>query len=87
MPGDADLANPRFEPRRPVPRPRLIVAVLVGPFLWLVALLVAGVVLERTDAIELGLLVAAVSFLVSLACLLVLRAGRRREEKRFEARG
>ena len=87
MSGDADRASPRFEPLRPAPRSRLIVAVLVGPLLWLVALLVATVVLQRTDAIEIALLVAGVSFLVSAALLLLLRAGRRREERRFAAGG
>lgn len=78
-----DLANPRFQPLRPAPRSRVIVAVLVGPLLWLVALLVAAVVLEQTNAIELGLLVTVVSFLLSLVVLLLLRAARRREEGRF----
>jgi hypothetical protein len=71
-----------FVPLRPVPRGRLVVRVVVGPLLWLVALLVAAIVLHRTRAIELGLLIAFGCVLVSVVVLLVLRSGRNREQRR-----
>ena len=73
---------------RCVPRrgPKLIAALVLGPILWLVALLVASWLLDRTDAIELGLLVTAASFVLAAVVLSLLRLGRRREERRYADR-
>jgi uncharacterized membrane protein len=72
-----------FVPLRPVPRRRLIVRVVVGPLLWLVALLVAAIVLHRTRAIEVGFAIGFGCVLVSLVVLSLLRAGRNREQRRY----
>lgn len=71
---------------RPASRPQLIAAFVLGPILWLVALLVASWLLDRTDAIELGLLLTAAAFLFAAVVLSLLRLGRRREERRYANR-
>jgi hypothetical protein len=71
----------RFTPLRPASRPKLILAFVLGPVLWLVALLVAAVVVHRTNAIGIGLIVAGASFVVSIVVLGLLRLGRSREER------
>jgi hypothetical protein len=73
----------RFTPLRPASRPKLIAAFVLGPIAWLIALLLVCVVVERSDLIELGLIVTIASFVVAFVVLIVLRAGRRREERRY----
>lgn len=75
-----------FEPLRPVPRRRLIARAVAAPFLWVVALTVASIALERTNAIELGLLIALAAVLVSSAALSLLRARRNRQRARYADR-
>jgi peptidoglycan/LPS O-acetylase OafA/YrhL len=77
----------RFEPLRPGSRGRLIAAFVLGPVLWLVALIVAAWLFDYSSSIGLGLLVTAASFVVSLLVLALLHAGRRRQEKRYANRG
>jgi uncharacterized membrane protein len=72
-----------FMPLGPVPRRRLILRAVIAPLLWLVALLVAAMVVHRTDAIELGLLIAFAAAVVSLVVMSLLRAGRNREQGRY----
>jgi membrane protein implicated in regulation of membrane protease activity len=81
--GDADLKSVQFEPLQPASRTRLVLAIVFGPVLWLVALIVTAIVVHRSWAIELGLVVTAVSFLVALVVLTLLHAGRHREERRY----
>jgi hypothetical protein len=76
----------RFRPLRPASGPRLIAAIVLGPVAWIVALVIAAWLVDRTDAIETGLLVTVASFLVSAIVLSVLRLGRRREERRYARR-
>ena len=54
---------------------------LAGPALWLAALLAVAVVMERTDFILYGLVIAGGSFLLGSAMLLSERARRLREER------
>jgi hypothetical protein len=77
----------RFEPLRPASRKRLVAGVVVGPLLWLVALITVAWVLHFTSAIELGLLIALVSAVVSTILLALLRQDRVRSESRYAARG
>jgi hypothetical protein len=84
---EVDRPVVRFEPLQPASRGRLVAAFLLGPIVWLIALIVAAWVLEYTSAIELGLLVALASFVVSLVALALLRAERRRAERRYAERG
>ena len=75
-----------FRPLRPASGPKLVAALVFGPILWVVALLVVSWVLDRTDAIELGLLVTAASFGFAAVVLSLLRLGRLREERRYADR-
>jgi presenilin-like A22 family membrane protease len=81
----SELGRPsaRFEPLRPASRGRLIAGFVLGPVLWLSALVVGAWLFDHTSAVALGLLVAVASFLVSLLVLALLRAGRRRQERRY----
>ena len=75
-----------FAPLRPVPRRRMIARAVVAPFIWVAALVLGAVVLKRTNAIELGLLIAAAALAVSLAVLSLLRFGRNRERTHYADR-
>ncbi len=81
--GAVSSNNVRFEPLRPVSRRRLVLAIVLGPILWLVAFTVAAWFLVSTRAIQLGLLITLASFVVGFLLLLVLRTGRLREERRY----
>ena len=87
MADDAEFPQPRFEPLEPPSRERLILVFLLGPLFWLVALLIVAVVLERTNTIEIALIITVATFLASLVVLTLLRIARVREERRFAARG
>ena len=60
---------------------------MVGPLLWLVALITVAWVLHFTSAIELGLLIALISAVLSTILLVLLRQDRVRSETRYAARG
>jgi hypothetical protein len=85
-PDDAHGFDEPFRPLRPASRPKRIVAIVLGPILWVVALVLVSVLLDRTNAIELGLLITAASFFVAAVVLSLLRLGRRREERRYADR-
>jgi|1185.fasta_scaffold861284_2 hypothetical protein len=87
MAARGELPTPRFQPLHPAPRSRLIVAFVAGPLAWLVAVCITAVVLHRTQAIEIGLLIAFASFLVGVLVLSLLRAARRRQESRYADHG
>ena len=72
-----------FEPLHPASRKRLLLGIVVGPVLWLVALIVTAVVVHYTYAIAIGLVVTVVSLLVALVVLVLIHAGREREERRY----
>jgi uncharacterized membrane protein YhaH (DUF805 family) len=55
---------------------------LLGPLIWLVALVVLAFVLRERNAVEIGLLIALIAFVLGLACLApqyVFRVRRERE--------
>ena len=83
MSNELDRPQVQFEPIRPASRGRVIAAIVLGPILWLVALIAAAWLFDYSLAIALGLLVTAASFLVSLAALTLLRARRQRQERRY----
>ena len=87
MGSELDRPSVRFEPLRPASRGRLIAGFVLGPVLWLLALIVAAWLFDYSWAIALGLLVTVASFLVSLLVLALLHAGRRRQERRYADRG
>jgi hypothetical protein len=76
----------RFRPLRPASRARLILAIVLGPVLWAIALAYIAVIVKYTDAIALGLIVAVASFVISALVLSLLRQGRLREERRYADR-
>jgi uncharacterized membrane protein len=73
---------PRFSPYRRASRVWLRVTLfLVAPLLWVLSLLIVAVVVRRTDAILIGALIAAVSFVVAVVLLVVVRRLRIPEER------
>jgi drug/metabolite transporter (DMT)-like permease len=75
-----------FEPLRPASRGRLVLGLILGPVLWLAALVVVAATLHYTWAIQAGLIVTIGTFLLSLAALSFLRR-RRQRERQDAARG
>ena len=84
---NATQVDDRFRPMRAASGLRLIAAIVLGPFLWVVGLVIVGVVVQKLDAVELGVLIALGSILVAVPILIVVRLGRRREERRYATRG
>jgi membrane protein DedA with SNARE-associated domain len=83
----ATNVDDRFRPTRTASGPSLIAAIVIGPFLWVAGLVIVAVLVHKSDAIELGVLIAVGSILVAVPILIVVRLGRRREERRYAARG
>jgi Flp pilus assembly protein TadB len=84
MSGPPRHADDLFRPLRPASGWRLVAAVILGPFAWFVAFTVVAWLVEKSDAVEIGLLITLGSFVVGLIALLVLRAGRNRERRRYD---
>ena len=84
---DATYVDDRFRPMRTASGLTLIAAIAFGPFLWVVGLVIVAVLVHKSNAIELGVLIALGSILVAVPILIVVRLGRRREERRYAARG
>ena len=80
---DPPTSSVRFEPLHPASRSAVIVGIVVGPLLWLVALVEIAWHFEYTWAIGFGVLVTVVTFLVALVALALLRAARVRQEQRY----
>jgi hypothetical protein len=76
----------RFRPLRPASHARVVAAIVFGPLTWIAAFVITSWVVEYTDAIALGLLIAALSCLFAVIVLSVLRWGRHREERRYADR-
>jgi hypothetical protein len=90
MPGpdrEQRLDAPRFEPLRPAARGPLIAAMVLGPILWLAALVVGAWAVDKTSAIALGFAVAAGAFVIAVLVLSWVYVARRRQEKRFVEHG
>ncbi len=87
MPGPGSeqrLDAPRFEPLRPASRGGVIAAMVLGPILWLAALVIVALAVGKTSAIALGFAVAAGAFVIAVLVLSWVYVARRRQEKRFE---
>lgn len=83
MADGAHPSVPEFEPLHPASRTQRIVVFVVGPLLWLALVLVVVVVVRRSKAIEVGLVIAGASVVLATAGLLMLWEARRREERRY----
>jgi ABC-type transport system involved in multi-copper enzyme maturation permease subunit len=77
----------RFEPLHPASRGRLIAGFVLGPVLWLVALMGAAWLFDYSWAIGIGLLVVVAAFLVSLVVLEILYLRRRSQERQYANSG
>jgi hypothetical protein len=75
---------PRFTPLTVAARPRRIAVAMIGPLLWLAGFAMVAIVADETDAIAVGLAIAAASFLVAIVVLLPMRHRRIREEEEGE---
>jgi hypothetical protein len=62
-------------------RGRLLALVAVGLLLWLGTVVVVGIVVHRSNDVEIGLGVTGVAFLVALLAALPMRARRVRVER------
>jgi hypothetical protein len=88
LPGPDDVHgfDERFRPLRPASGRKRIVVLVLGPIMWVVALMVSSWLLDRSNAIEFGLLIAAGSCVFAAVVLSLLRLGRLREERRYADR-
>lgn len=84
---ERDADRDLFRPLRPARGLRLWLAAVLGPICWIVALVVAAWMLERSDLIEAGLLITLAVFALAVPALLVLHRAREREERRCARQG
>jgi hypothetical protein len=73
-----------FEPLRPMSRRRLVLRAVIAPFLWLVGLMVVAVVMDRGNAILVGLVIALGSLVLSVLVLAMVSGLRDRERRRSD---
>lgn len=71
----------RFQPLRRASRGRRRLLFIVGPLLWLLALLVLAYVIRRLDVVGAALLVLGASLAVALVLVGWTRIARAREER------
>ena len=71
----------RFSPLRRAPRSTRVALYILGPLLWVAALIVVSLLVREQDAIETGLLVAGGAFVVAIVMLLPQRMLRDRSER------
>lgn len=83
MSSQSDPRDVHFEPLRPATRRTLILALVIGPILWLVALILAAVVFTHARAVPIGIAVAVGSCLIAMVILNLLLTARRRQERRY----
>ena len=74
-------SSDQFTPLRTASPGRRALVLVLGPLLWLVALVVVGAVVSRYRAVEFGLIVALIAFALSLVVSLVARRRRLHEER------
>jgi len=77
-------APARFTPLQTATRTQRVLVFVFGPLLWLVAVVFVGVVVHKTRAVEVGLLVTIVAFVLSLGISTVAHRRRIREEREAE---
>ena len=58
----------------------------LSPLIWLVALVVAAIVIHRTDAIGVGFAIGLGSMVAALIALSLIRAARDRDRRRYAER-
>jgi hypothetical protein len=75
-------APARFTPLQTASPGRRLLALGLGPVLWIAAIVVVGLVASRSDAIAYGLGATLIAFVVSIAICTAARFLRVREERR-----
>jgi hypothetical protein len=78
--GATDGLPAEFTPIVRPDRTRRILLFVVGPLLWLAALVLVGVVVRRSNVVELGLLITLIAFVCSLLLSLLAHRLRLRDE-------
>lgn len=80
--GDRALqSRVRFTPLKVAGRWTTILLLLAGPLAWVAAFVIVAFVVERSGVVELGLLLALGSFVLSFLVLALLRVKRDREQR------
>jgi hypothetical protein len=74
----------QFTPLHSASPGQRVLVLVVGPLLWLVAVVVVSVVADRRDAVEIGLIVTLAASVLSLPVSVVARRRRLREERDAE---
>lgn len=72
----------RFTPLQRAPRSRRVLALIAGPVLWLVSIVVVGIVLDRRGSVEYALKATAIAFVVSLPICWFALIRRQREDRK-----
>ena len=80
-----DHASAQFEPLQKASTLRHLLATIMGPVLWLVAIVVVGIVVEGRDSVEIGVTVTLISFSLSLVVSSIGHRRRLREEREAES--
>jgi hypothetical protein len=79
--GDPSDAWEGFSPLRRASRAKRAAVMFLGPVAWIVALAVLIEIVHEEDAIEIGLAVAAASFVLAFVALAVTRYVRARRDE------
>jgi hypothetical protein len=77
-------APARFTPLQTASPGRRLLALGVGPLLWVAAIVVVGLVADRSDAIAYGLAATLIAFVLSILASAVARLLRVRQERKAE---
>ena len=75
----------QFQPLQKASSFRRVLTLVLGPLMWLVALIVASLVVYGVDAVEIGIIVTFVAFLLGLILCWVGRRRRLSDEEAVEA--
>jgi hypothetical protein len=73
--------HPEFQPLRRASSRQRAALFIIGPALWVVAAVLIALVVHRTEAVGIALIVLAATLLVALVALLGMRAQRVRAER------
>jgi hypothetical protein len=74
----------RFTPLQTASASRRVLVFVVGALVWLVAIIVLGVVVDRDGVVEASLFVTLIAFVLGLALSLIARRRRLSEEREAE---
>ena len=82
----ADRARTQFRPMRLISRTKMVLTWIIGPLLWVAALGTVAWLVGRSNAIEIGLAIAAGSFALGILLLSLQRRTRLHEERLYARR-